>query len=77
MYRNEAEVVAAVANWRKDGGAEDVWLTSKVVGKEHATEKCVAAVDESVEMAKAGGLEWVRRTLCSDRSDGSLYQSLG
>ncbi|KAK4704451.1 hypothetical protein P7C70_g1750, partial [Phenoliferia sp. Uapishka_3] len=58
IYRNEAEVVSAVSTWRKSGGAGDVWLTSKVVGKEHATGKCDAAVDESVERAKAGGLQW-------------------
>ncbi|KAL8286876.1 hypothetical protein RQP46_003882 [Phenoliferia psychrophenolica] len=58
IYRNESEVVSSVAAWRKDGGKGDVWITSKVTGKEHATDKCVAAVEESVATAKAGGLQW-------------------
>lgn len=57
IYRNEAEVVAAVRGWKEGGGQGSVWLTSKVTGKEHGTVKTALAVEDSV--GKAEGLSWV------------------
>ncbi|KAK4702367.1 hypothetical protein P7C70_g3856, partial [Phenoliferia sp. Uapishka_3] len=57
-YENEAEMATAIAEWRQSGGKGDVFVTSKVYGPDHATEKCAAAVEESVANAKVGGLKW-------------------
>lgn len=41
-------------------GTGKVWLTTKVMGQEHGTDKTNRAVDESVAIAKKYGLTWVR-----------------
>jgi diketogulonate reductase-like aldo/keto reductase len=64
VYRNEDEVGEAVSKWITGGGGSGegaVWLTSKVTGKEHGTEKTDKAVDDSATIIKKHGLNWVCR----------------
>ncbi|GAA5880730.1 hypothetical protein JCM1840_007418 [Sporobolomyces johnsonii] len=62
MYGNESEVCEAVKAFQKDaatvGGTGKVWLTTKVAGKEHGTDKTAKAVEESIAIAKEHGLDW-------------------
>ncbi|KAM0751197.1 Aldo/keto reductase [Meredithblackwellia eburnea MCA 4105] len=57
-YKNEAEVLDSVKKYKEAGGTSEIWLTTKVTGKEHPTEKCIAAVDDSVKKATDAGLSW-------------------
>lgn len=41
-------------------GNGTVWLTSKVMGREHGSEATRRAVDESAAVAEKYGLKWVR-----------------
>jgi diketogulonate reductase-like aldo/keto reductase len=63
VYRNESEVCGAVKIFRqnssKNSATGDIFLTTKVTGKEHGTEKCQKAVEESVARAAEHGLVWV------------------
>jgi len=62
VYRNESEVCEAVKIFQKNSSANSgtgaVFLTTKVTGKEHGTEKTDKAVEESVARAKEHGLVW-------------------
>ncbi|GAA5932428.1 aldo/keto reductase [Sporobolomyces koalae] len=62
VYRNESEVCEAVklfkANMGTNSATGQVFLTSKVTGKEHGTEKTEKAVEESIERAREHGLVW-------------------
>ncbi|KAI5479680.1 aldo-keto reductase [Pseudohyphozyma bogoriensis] len=58
VYRNEVEVVTATAELIKKNPEAKVWLTTKVTGKEHGTDKTDKAVEESVQRAKDAGLSW-------------------
>ena len=63
MYRNESEVCEAVkifkSNSLTNSATGDIFLTSKVTGKEHGTEKTEKAVEESVKRGAEHGLVWV------------------
>ncbi|GAA5852087.1 hypothetical protein JCM5353_005041 [Sporobolomyces roseus] len=62
VYRNESEVCEAVKIFQKNASANSgtggVFLTTKVTGKEHGTEKTDKAVEESIARAKEYGLVW-------------------
>ncbi|GAA6021005.1 hypothetical protein JCM11491_005961 [Sporobolomyces phaffii] len=63
VYRNESEVCEAVKLFKeklaqRSGTSGDIFLTSKVTGKEHGTEKTDQAVEESVARAAEHGLVW-------------------
>ncbi|GAA6061737.1 hypothetical protein JCM10212_000470 [Sporobolomyces blumeae] len=62
VYRNESEVCEAVKIFQKDASANSatgqVFLTTKVTGREHGTEATDKAVEESVQRAKEHGLTW-------------------
>ncbi|SGY51012.1 BQ5605_C001g00950 [Microbotryum silenes-dioicae] len=59
VYRNEAEVLAATAKWKKEHPqSRDIWLTTKATGHEHGTEKMTKAVDDSNWKADQEGLKW-------------------
>lgn len=50
-------------------GNGQVWLTSKVMGREHGTEATRKAVDDSAAVAEKYGLKWVRRQSLGEPSD--------
>lgn len=72
---------AAVKMFQKNSSANsgtgEVFLTTKVTGKEHGTEKTTKAVEESVARAKEHGLVWVSKgfefRLCEMSSGANLH----
>ncbi|GAA5869804.1 hypothetical protein JCM16303_001799 [Sporobolomyces ruberrimus] len=62
IYRNESEVCEAVKIFKEKSANNSatgaVFLTTKVTGKEHGTEKTDKAVEESVARAAEYGLVW-------------------
>ncbi|GAA5950056.1 hypothetical protein JCM3765_004178 [Sporobolomyces pararoseus] len=62
VYRNESEVCEAVKifkqNSSKNSATGDIFLTTKVAGRDHGTEKTEKAVEESVKRAADHGLVW-------------------
>ncbi|KAM0755026.1 2,5-diketo-D-gluconic acid reductase A [Meredithblackwellia eburnea MCA 4105] len=58
VYKNEEACCAAVKFWKENGGTGDIFLTTKLVGRECPADKCKAAVEQSVERAAKYGLKW-------------------
>ncbi|GAA5859392.1 hypothetical protein JCM8547_002013 [Rhodosporidiobolus lusitaniae] len=65
VYTNEEDVLKAVHKFSQgdtskipNEGTGKVWLTSKVVGKEHGEGVTSKAVQESVDLAAKYGLKW-------------------
>ncbi|GAA5838390.1 hypothetical protein JCM3766R1_005533 [Sporobolomyces carnicolor] len=62
VYRNESEVCEAVKVFREHSSSNsatgDIFLTTKVTGKEHGTDKTEKAVEESIARAAEYGLVW-------------------
>ncbi|GAA6018846.1 hypothetical protein JCM10207_000260 [Rhodosporidiobolus poonsookiae] len=62
VYQNEHAVCQATHKFTGGGlpneGTGKVWLTSKVVGKDHGTDKTARAVDESAKVAEEFGFKW-------------------
>jgi len=76
VYRNESEVCEAVKIFQKNSSTNsatgNVFLTTKVTGKEHGTDKTDKAVEESVQRANEHGLVWVSKTFPSPASRESF-----
>ena len=58
VYRNELAVGEAVAEFKPTNKDANVFLTSKIQGKQHATAKANAAVDESIATLAGMGISW-------------------